>query len=174
MGRLSGYFRAHRSIHPSGRVGTTHAAARCRQPPRTVCWPRSALLRPRRSRVRGIGRSGPAALWRRVVGRNRVLRLMGENQLLSPYRRPPRPANGSGAPTPARCRPVADGRVWVSAGLDHLNSEIIGHYVSTDGGRFAPLEDAKMVAVALALERWRRQALIGDPAKFKLKSSTHR
>ena len=27
------------------------------------------------------------------VGRNRVLRLMGENQLLSPYRRPPRPAN---------------------------------------------------------------------------------
>jgi len=27
------------------------------------------------------------------VGRNRVLRLMRENQLLSPYRRPPRPAN---------------------------------------------------------------------------------
>lgn len=28
-----------------------------------------------------------------VVGRNRVLRLMHENQLLSPYRHPPRPAN---------------------------------------------------------------------------------
>ena len=27
------------------------------------------------------------------VGRNRVLRLMRDNQLLSPYRRPPRPAN---------------------------------------------------------------------------------
>jgi hypothetical protein len=27
------------------------------------------------------------------IGRNRVLRLMRENRLLSPYRRPPRPAN---------------------------------------------------------------------------------
>lgn len=87
-----------------------------------------------------------------VVGRNRVLRLMRENQLLSPYRHPPRPANdhagtmltsapdrlwGTGA---SMVQTTKDGRVWVFAALDHFNSEIIGHYVSTDGSRFAALE----------------------------------
>jgi putative transposase len=87
-----------------------------------------------------------------VVGRNRVLRMMGENQLLSPYRRPPRPANDhtgtilTSAPDrlwgtdASMVQTVEDGRVWVFAALDHFNSEIIGHYVSTDGSRFAALE----------------------------------
>jgi len=78
-----------------------------------------------------------------------VLRLMRENQLLSPYRHPPRPANhhagtiltsapdrlwGTGA---SMVQTEKDGRVWVFAALDHFNSEII---VSTDGSRFAALE----------------------------------
>jgi len=87
-----------------------------------------------------------------VVGRNRVLRLMHENQLLSPNRHPPRPANDhdgtilTTAPDrlwgtdASMVQTVADGRVWVFAALDHFNSEVIGHYVSTDGSRFAALE----------------------------------
>jgi putative transposase len=86
------------------------------------------------------------------VGRNRVLRLMREHRLLSPFRRPPRPANDhdgtilTDAPdvlwgTDATLvQTVADGRVWVFAALDHWNSEVIGHYVSTDGSRFSALE----------------------------------
>jgi putative transposase len=87
-----------------------------------------------------------------VIGRNRVLRLMHENQLLSPNRHPPRPANDhdgtilTTAPDrlwgtdASMVQTVADGRVWVFAALDHFNSEVIGHYVSTDGSRFAALE----------------------------------
>jgi putative transposase len=81
-----------------------------------------------------------------------VLRLMHENQLLSPNRHPPRPANDhdgtilTTAPDwlwgtdASMVQTVADGRVWVFAALDHFNSEVIGHYVSTDGSRFAALE----------------------------------
>ena len=77
---------------------------------------------------------------------------MHENQLLSPNRHPPRPANDhdgtilTTAPDrlwgtdASMVQTVADGRVWVFAALDHFNSEVIGHYVSTDGSRFAALE----------------------------------
>jgi hypothetical protein len=87
-----------------------------------------------------------------VVGRNRVLRLMHEHHLLSPYRQPPRPANDhdgtilTAAPDrlwgtdASMVQTVEDGRVWVFAALDHFNSEIVGHYVSTDGSRFSALE----------------------------------
>jgi len=86
------------------------------------------------------------------VGRNRVLRLMREHRLLSPYRRPPRPANDhdgtilTQAPDllwgtdASMVQTVADGRVWIFAALDHFNSEVIGHYVSTNGSRFSALE----------------------------------
>ena len=86
------------------------------------------------------------------VGRNRVLRLMRENQLLSPYRRPPRPANDhdgtilTEAPDvlwgtdASMVQTLEDGRVWIFAALDHFNSEVVGHYVSTDGSRFSALE----------------------------------
>jgi putative transposase len=86
------------------------------------------------------------------VGRNRVLRLMRENHLLSPFRRPPRPANDhdgsilTDAPDvlwgtdASMVQTVEDGRVWIFAALDHFNSEVIGHYVSTDGSRFSALE----------------------------------
>lgn len=87
-----------------------------------------------------------------AVGRNRVLRLMREHRLLSPHRRPPRPANDhdgtilTDAPDvlwgtdATMVQTVEDGRVWIFAALDHFNSEVIGHYVSTDGSRFSALE----------------------------------
>jgi putative transposase len=86
------------------------------------------------------------------VGRNRVLRLMREHQLLSPYRRPPRPANDhdgtilTEAPDllwgtdASMVQTLQDGRVWIFAALDHFNSEVVGHYVSTNGSRFSALE----------------------------------
>jgi transposase InsO family protein len=86
------------------------------------------------------------------VGRNRVLRLMREHHLLSPHRRPARPANDhdgtilTEAPDvlwgtdATMVQTVEDGRVWVFAALDHFNSEVVGHYVSTDGSRFSALE----------------------------------
>ena len=94
------------------------------------------------------------------VGRNRVLRLMRDNQLLSPYRRPPRPANDhdgtilTEAPdvmwgTDATLVQTAeDGRVWIFAAVDHFNSEVVGHYVSTDGSRFSALEPISQAAAA--------------------------
>ena len=86
------------------------------------------------------------------VGRNRVLRLMRVNQLLSPYRRPPRPANDhdgsilTEAPDvlwgtdASMVQTAQDGRIWIFVALDHFNSEVIGHYVSTNGSRFSALE----------------------------------
>ena len=94
------------------------------------------------------------------VGRNRVLRLMRDNQLLSPFRRPPRPANDhdgtilTDAPdlmwgTDATLVQTAeDGRVWVFAAIDHFNSEVVGHYVSTDGSRFSALEPISQAVAA--------------------------
>jgi transposase InsO family protein len=89
------------------------------------------------------------------VGRNRVLRLMRDNQLLSPFRRPPRPANDhdgtilTEAPdvlwgTDATLVQTAEeARVWVFAAIDHFNSEVVGHHVSTDGSRFSALEPVR-------------------------------
>jgi putative transposase len=94
------------------------------------------------------------------VGRNRVLRLMRDNQLLSPFRRPPRPANDhdgtilTEAPdvmwgTDATLVQTAEeGRVWVFAAIDHFNSEVVGHHVSTDGSRFSALEPISQAVTA--------------------------
>jgi transposase InsO family protein len=94
------------------------------------------------------------------VGRNRVLRVMRENQLLSPHRRPPRPANEhdgtilTDAPDvlwgtdATMVQTVEDGRVWIFAALDHFNSEVIGHHVSTDGSRFSALEPISQAVTA--------------------------
>src|SRR5690242_17800229 len=73
---------------------------------------------------------------RLVVGSNRVPRLMRDNQLLSPYRRPPRPANDhdgtilTEAPDvlwgtdASMVQTLEDGRVWIFAALDHFNSGV--------------------------------------------------
>ncbi|MCW2241797.1 IS3 family transposase [Azospirillum canadense] len=95
-----------------------------------------------------------------AVGRNRVLRLMREHHLLSPHRRPPRPANDhdgtilTDAPDvlwgtdATMVQTVEDGRVWTCAALDHFNSEVVGHYVSTDGSRFSALEPLSQALTA--------------------------
>jgi putative transposase len=95
-----------------------------------------------------------------TVGRNRVLRLMRDTHLLSPFRRPPRPANDhdgtilTDAPDVlwgtdgTMLQTVEDGRVWIFAALDHFNSEVIGHYVSTDGSRFSALEPITQAVTA--------------------------
>lgn len=94
------------------------------------------------------------------VGRNRVLRLMRQHQLLSPFRRPARPANDhdgtllTDAPdvlwgTDATLVPtVEDGRVWVFAAIDHGNAEVIGQFVSTDGSRFSALQPISQAVAA--------------------------
>jgi len=99
------------------------------------------------------------ALWHRS-GRNRVLRLMRDNQLLSPFRRRPRPANDhdgtilTEAPdvmwgTDATLVQTAEeGWVWVFAAIDHFNSEVIGHHVTTDGSRFSALEPISQAVTA--------------------------
>jgi transposase InsO family protein len=86
------------------------------------------------------------------VGRTRVLRIMSENSLLSPHRRPPRPANdhdGSittdapnvmwgtdGAVIPT----VKDGNVTLFIVAEHGNGEGLGWHVAKHGNRYAATE----------------------------------
>lgn len=92
------------------------------------------------------------------VSRTRVLRIMGENHLLSPHRRPPRPANdhdgsitteapnvmwgADGAVIPT----VEDGNVTLFIVAEHWNAEGVGWHVAKHGNRYAAAE-ALAVAV---------------------------
>ncbi|MGZ9035283.1 MAG: IS3 family transposase [Rhodospirillales bacterium] len=92
------------------------------------------------------------------VSRSRVLRIMGENHLLSPHRRPPRPANdhdgsitteapnvmwgADGAVIPT----VEDGNVTLFIVAEHWNGEGLGWHVAKHGNRYAAAE-----ALALAV-----------------------
>jgi transposase InsO family protein len=90
------------------------------------------------------------------VSRTRVLRIMGENSLLSPHRRPPRPANDhdgsitTEAPNVmwgtdgARVFTVDDGWVWIFSAVDHWSAECVGWHVTKVGDRFAALEPISM------------------------------
>jgi putative transposase len=94
------------------------------------------------------------------VSRTRVLRVMGENHLLSPHRRPPRPANdhdgsittdapnvmwgADGAVIPT----VEDGNVTLFIVAEHWNGEGLGWHVARHGNRYAAAE-----ALALAISR---------------------
>jgi len=86
------------------------------------------------------------------VGRNQVLELMRDNQLLSPhrsvYRRPtlhdgrivtdvPNQMWGSDG---TKVQTVEDGWVWVFSVAEHWNSECMGVHVCKTGDRFAALE----------------------------------
>jgi transposase InsO family protein len=82
------------------------------------------------------------------VGHNRVLRLMRENQLLSPYRQ--RKANPNehdrtittAAPNQmwgtdgTQVMTVEDGHVWIFSAMEHWNGECVGMYVCKRGTRF--------------------------------------
>lgn len=86
------------------------------------------------------------------VGRNRVLRIMKENSLLSPYRcRQGKSSNHDGIITTdepnlmwgtdaTKIFTVDDGWVWVFAAVEHWNGECIGSHVAKHGSRFAALE----------------------------------
>ena len=86
------------------------------------------------------------------VSRKRVLRIMRENQLLSPYRAPsrePRAHDGTIvtlAPNVmwgtdgARVFTLEEGWVWLFVAVEHWNAECVGWHVSKRGTRFAALE----------------------------------
>ena len=89
------------------------------------------------------------------VARKRVLRVMRENNLLSPHRRPvePKPHDGeiiTDAPNEmwgtdgVRLFTLDDGWVWLFAVVEHWNAECIGWFVTKHGTRFSALEPIRM------------------------------
>ena len=90
------------------------------------------------------------------ISRKRVLRLMREHHLLSPYRRPqgsPRLHTGeitTRAPNlmwgtdATRVFTVEDGYAWVFAAVEHWNAECVGWHVCKRGDRFAAMEPVLM------------------------------
>ncbi len=90
------------------------------------------------------------------VSRKRVLRIMRENQLLSPYRC--RKATGdqhtgtiiTQAPNVmwgadgTRIFTVDDGYVWLFTAVEHWNTECVGWHIVKFGNRFAALEPISM------------------------------
>jgi len=88
---------------------------------------------------------GPSKL---RVGHNRVLRLMRENELLSPYRqRKAEPTvhdrsiitdvpNEMWGTDGTQVMTVDDGLVWVFSAVEHWNGECVGMYVCKRGTRF--------------------------------------
>jgi len=86
------------------------------------------------------------------ISRTRVLRLMRENQLLSPHRRPQGkldPHDGSitteqpdqmWGTDGVRIETVEDGWVWTFSAVDHCHAECVGWHVAKIGDRFAALE----------------------------------
>lgn len=87
-----------------------------------------------------------------VVGRNRVLRVMKQHQLLSPHRSPykaPNPHDGriiTDAPAVmwgsdgTKVQTVEEGWVWIFSVAEHWNTECLGWHVCKTGDRFAALE----------------------------------
>lgn len=88
-----------------------------------------------------------------VVSKHRVLRLLREHQLLAPTRdgNPHGPKAHDGTITTAapnvmwgadgtRFFTARDGWCWLFTAVDHHTSEIVGHYVTKRGDRFAALE----------------------------------
>jgi len=90
------------------------------------------------------------------TSRTRILRLMRENGLLSPYRRPCGAQNGhDGTITTEvpnvlwgtdgfRVQTVDEGWVWGFIAVDHFNSECVGYHVCKEGTRFNALEPIRM------------------------------
>jgi transposase InsO family protein len=90
------------------------------------------------------------------VARKRVLRVMRENNLLSPHRRPIGDAKlhdgtiTTDAPNVmwgtdgARVETVEDGWCWIFVAVEHFNTECVGHHVCKVGDRFAALQPLSM------------------------------
>lgn len=87
-----------------------------------------------------------------AVGRNRMLRIMREHNLLSPHRAPSSPPvihNGTivtdhpdimWATDGARVFTLKEGWSWIFAAIEHWNAEVMGWHVTKRGDRFAALE----------------------------------
>jgi transposase InsO family protein len=86
------------------------------------------------------------------VSAKRVLRIMGENNLLSPNRAPKgepkahdgricvdRPLEMWGTDA-TMAQTVKEGTVWIFGGVDHWNAECIGIHASKSGDRFEAME----------------------------------
>jgi len=113
------------------------------------------------------------------VGRDRVLRLMRENALLSPHRGPQRPANDhdgritTDAPgvmwgTDAAVIPtVEDGNVALFVVVEHWNAEALGWHVAEKADRFAAAQ-----ALDLAVHN-ARGAVRADAARGLLLRHDH-
>jgi transposase InsO family protein len=90
------------------------------------------------------------------TSRTRILRLMRENNLLSPHRRPCGDQNThdgtitTDAPNVMwgtdgfRVRTVDEGWVWGFIAVDHFNSECVGYHACKEGTRFNALEPIRM------------------------------
>jgi putative transposase len=90
------------------------------------------------------------------VGHNRVLRIMRENNLLSPHRcrctndgahdgtiiteKP----NELWATDGTQTMTIEDGNVWIFAAVEHWNAECVGWHVSKLGNRFSALQPIAM------------------------------
>jgi len=95
------------------------------------------------------------------VARKRVLRLMRENHLLSPYRSRPEPPKGHDgkiitlAPNlmwgtdGTRVFTLEEGWVWIFSAVDHWNAECVGWHVCKTGDRYAALQPISMALSAL-------------------------
>lgn len=95
------------------------------------------------------------------VGRKRVLRLMRENHLLSPYRgRPKAPKEHDGkivtlAPNlmwgtdGTRVFTLDEGWVWIFTAIEHWNAECVGWHVCKKGDRYAALQPLSMALNSL-------------------------
>jgi putative transposase len=91
-----------------------------------------------------------------AVSRKRVLRIMRENNLLSPYRMPQMPANHhdgeiiTSEPNVmwgtdgAKVFTLEEGWGWIFVNVEHWNSECMGWHVTKKGDRFAALEPVSM------------------------------
>jgi putative transposase len=90
------------------------------------------------------------------VSRKRVLRLMRENHLLSPYRNRPKPAkkhdgkiitmapNLMWGTDGTRVFTLEEGWVWIFAAVEHWNAECVGWHVCKKGDRYAALQPISM------------------------------
>jgi putative transposase len=95
------------------------------------------------------------------VARKRVLRLMGENALLSPHRPSPSRCDNHGgritteapnlmwATDATQILTVQDGKVWLFGVVEHWNAEALGWNVAKRGDRYAAAEAVGMAVKSI-------------------------
>lgn len=154
---------ARSSFYHRSRQDTVTAAPKRRGPPPSISDEALlVLIRADLATTPFIG-EGHRKIWARLrvrdgvrVARKRVLRLMRENHLLSPYRsrpKPPKKHDGkiiTMAPNlmwgtdGTRVFTLEDGWVWIFTAVDHWNAECVGWHVCKTGNRYAALQPISM------------------------------